>query len=454
MKPGPVTRRINLSETPNDPMTASQPASPSANSKPASPAKTAPAGLQVIGDSGKPVDWWFIYKISKESQSPTKQTATGREYLYFDSVMAATPGAKPVLSKNLIDEGGALFDTHGQLFTPAAKANKDLGWYCYNDEDRLEPASAKKPGGGGTGPSVCGHCKGALAFDLGSDSAFWLIHSVPLVPMSAAFAYPGTGYKEAQSMLCIQLPGADATKAIAQLMFDAHGPNVHVASDLLKTAFNPANNFATPVSNVLAKLGADDPRVKLMQNTNGSTGPKIQPYAGQVPFLSKGGQKFLAIAKNRAWGDPAFKQPVKDFYDVLVSTALNENIEIETWENAGPKIPPAQEQGETHAVENMRSVNLAPLGIPWSWPEPDDHAKLAISDRNNPPDSDHWVCVGDINFTDSMEKRGGGTVAFICDPLWQALSQALSAAPEPSAQSAAPKPAPPSPPAAGSKAKS
>lgn len=404
-------------------------AKPAVVTKPATaPKRTAVSkggGLQVLGDDGNPVDWWFMYKISKESKptGSSKATATGAEYLYFDSVMAAK-GAKPVLSKNSIDKSGAFFATYSQLFTAQAKANKDLGYFCYNDEDRYEPGKTT-----GTGPSPCGHCKGALAFDLASDSALWIIHSVPLLPLTAAFAYPPTGFKEAQTLLCIQLQNADASKSIAQLIYDAHGPNVNVSSDMLTKAFNKTNNFTNPpATNVPKTLGLTDPRVKLMQNQNGSSGATPKPYAGQVPFNSKGGQKFLAIAKNRAWGDPACGQPVKDFYDVLVSTALNENLEVETWEDCGTKVPQAQEQGETHDVENMHSVNLSPLGIPWSWDEQNDHAKLAISDRNNPPGTDRWVCVGDINFTDSMEKRGGGTCAFICNPLWQALSEVLSAA--------------------------
>jgi len=427
----------------------------------ATPMKTTAAsvksttGLQVIGDNGTPVDWWFIYKVSAESQSPNQQKATGQEFLYFDSDMAAKPGAKPILSKNLIDKSGPLFDTYSQLFTPAAKANKDLGYFCYNDEDRHEPGSATA----GTGPSPCGHCKGALAFDLASDSAFWLIHSVPLLPMSAEFDYPGTGLKMAQSMLCIQLQNAAATKNIAQLMLDAHGPNVHVASDLLTNANNKVNNFTSPpVTNVPGKLralDANDPRLALMANNipNNHDGTKIKPYSGQVPFQSKGGQAFLAIAKNRAWGDKTDKldTTLKDFYDDLVSVALNENIEVETWENAGIdkvtgklKIPPPNENGEKHSVENMESVNLAPIvsppDIPWSWGEAVDHAKLAISDHSNPSGTDRWVCVGDINFTDSMEKRGGGTCAFICEPLWNALSQILLATPEAKAKSAGSSP--------------
>jgi|GEM_PF-511722 len=438
------------------PATTAKPSAVSKTTAVASKRTTAvgSSGLQVIGDSGTPVDWWFIYKISKESKSesppPSTQPATGHEFLYFDSAMAKA-GAKPVLSKNLIDKSGPLFDTYSQLFTPAAKQNKDLGYYCYNDEDRYEKGKTT-----GTGPSPCGHCKGALAFDLASDSAFWLIHSVPLLPMNAAFAYPPTGFKEAQSMLCVQLPNADASKDIADLMLKAHGPNVPVSSDLLTNANSSANNFTNPpVTNVPASLRANDPndpRLALMANNiPNNRSSKIQPFAGQVPFTSKDGQKFLAIAKNRAWGDPKLGQPTMDFYNELVSVALNENIEVETWENAGKNdvaIPPPDEGDEKHPVENMHSVSLVPLGIPWSWAEENDHAKLAISDRTNPAGTDRWVCVGDINFTLSMEQRGGGTVAFICDPLWQALSQIILATPEKgtkaaSAQPTATKPAPP-----------
>jgi deoxyribonuclease-2 len=81
----------------------------------------------------------------------------------------------------------------------------------------------------------------------------------------------------------------------------------------------------------------------------------------------------------------------------------------------------------------MKSVNLAPLGIPISWSEEQDHAKLAISDKT---ESNHWICVGDINFTIAQEKRGGGTVAFRCEPLWKSLSEILSTEAEPKAKAA------------------
>ena len=386
-------------------------------------------GLQVIGDSGTPVDWWFIYKVAKGSQT-SGPVATGQEYMYFDSEMNANAGAQPVMSKNKIDTNGALKDTFSQLFAPAAKANKDLGWYCYNDEDRLTPN--KKTGTlEGSGPSDRGHCKGALAFDLATNTAFWLIHSVPLLPMNAAFVYRPGELAKAQTLLCIQLADCDTAKNIAQLMFDAHGPNVVTASDMLTTAHDPKNNFTSPpVTNVPTKLGPKDPRVLLMQNKNGSTGSSAKPYFGRVPFYSAGKQAFTAIAKNKIWGNPKLDPAVKtngpmDFYNDLVSSVLDEALEVETWEDAKGKIPPPLENGEKHPVENTASVNLAALKFPYAWSEAVDHAKLAISDRSNPPNSDRYVCVGDINFTNAQDQRGGGTCAFVCPNLWQAIASIL-----------------------------
>ena len=120
----------------------------------------------------------------------------------------------------------------------------------------------------------------------------------------------------------------------------------------------------------------------------------------------------MSMAKNKTWG--------LDFYNDLVGPALNENLDVETWEH--DPTPPALDSDNIHTVVDMAGINLMPLGIDISWPEPDDHAKLAISARS---ESTHFVCVGDINFTIAQRKRGGGTVAFQCEPLWQSLSICL-----------------------------
>lgn len=390
----------------------------------ASQAASRTTSLTAYGDSGKPVDWWFIYKVSKTAQSSAPGPVTGAEYAYYDSEMNRL-GQPMVLSPNRIDApSGALFQTLSPLFTPTSKSSSTLGWFAYNDESQLVTKKDKKTGKPeidpatgqpklfGTGPLDRGHCKGVLAFDLNpqNDSAFWLVHSVPLFPLKLELDYPKSGFEEAQTFLCITLKNSDTSKSIAQLMYDAHGPNVNVHSSI------PSG------------LDPKDPRSLLMQDKNGSTGNKTAyppgnnaflkaPFPGQVNFFSRGSQQFTAIAKNKFWG--------KDFYNDLVGPILNQDLEVETWEMAGNRVPPAVEPGETHKVESMKSVNLGP-SIPYSWSEEHDHAKLAISDRTNPKGSDLWVCVGDINFTDTMEKRGGGTVAFKCPLLCQTLARALS----------------------------
>jgi deoxyribonuclease II len=259
-----------------------------------------------------------------------------------------------------------------------------------------------------------------LAFDLASNTAFWLIHSVPLFPWPPDWQYRDGELMMGQTMLCITLSDAEAAKSIAQLMYDAHSPNVYLASDLLANTkgqlygFPPAN---LPLTDVPNRLGPTDPRIQLMKNMNAAKSGSTKPYAAQVRFVSRGGQPFMAMAKNKAWN--------KDFYNDLVGRLLNEDIDVETWERT-KSIPPEEAPGETHKVVNMQGVNLAPVKIPYSWPEMNDHAKLAISDADNPPGS-RWVCVGDINFTDAQEKRGGGTVAFQCDPLWNSLQKVLTA---------------------------
>ena len=65
--------------------------------------------LSAIDDHGKPVDWWFMYKVAGKSKSSTGDKVTGTEYVYFDSNMAS--GGKLSLSPNRVDADGALPNT-------------------------------------------------------------------------------------------------------------------------------------------------------------------------------------------------------------------------------------------------------------------------------------------------------------------------------------------------------
>ncbi len=359
--------------------------------------------LSAMDENGQPVDWWFIYKVAGKSTTAkgAKGAAingskiSGTEYVYFDA-NTATNG-KLALSSHRLDKTGALPNTLKQVYASAA-ADPHLGWFFYNDEN---PIDGKVNG-------ARGHTKGVLAFDLNSNSAFWLIQSTPKFPPKGGYAFPTTGMPNAQTMLCISLKDATVAQAIAKQMFVAQQPNVYLASKI------PAELAKEP----------NDARVKLMQDqvATGTT-----PVQVVIPFYSKGGTKFMAIAKNKTWG--------LDFYNDLVGPTLHENMEVETWEH-DPTPPPA-DSDKIHKVVDMKAVDLGALGIDVAWPEPDDHAKLAISDA---AEKTHYICVGDINFTIAQRKRGGGTVAFQCEALWKSLFEILLPTATPAATAATAKP--------------
>jgi deoxyribonuclease-2 len=341
--------------------------------------------LTAIDNNGKAVDWWFMYKVSGKSKTKAdKKPAgiTGAEYVYFDS----SDGSDAKLIKPPKDEvtiNGALPNTLNQLYTKPGASTERLGWFFYNDEDPIT----------GTTNDSLGHTKGVLAFDFGTDTAFWLVQSTPKFPPKGDYSFPNTGLPNAQTLLCITLQNCDVSRRIANQMFVGQQPNVYLQS-------------ATPSDLV---RGADDPRAQLMagHTVSGST-----PYSGSVPFLSKGGVKFTSIAKNKYWG--------LDFYNDLVGPTLHDDLDVETWTHYA--MPPSIDSDKIHTVVDMQGIDLNPLGYDITWPETDDHAKLAISARS---EQTHFICVGDINFTTSMRKRSGGTVAFKCEPLWQSISSIL-----------------------------
>ncbi|HWU91220.1 MAG TPA: deoxyribonuclease II family protein [Kofleriaceae bacterium] len=341
--------------------------------------------LSAIDDSGRPVDWWFMYKVAGKSTTSSGargprlrgHKVTGAEYLYLDARAPRT--ARLALSPHTVDGSGALPNTLNQIY---GASSHELGWFFYNDEDPIT----------GKVNDERGHAKGVLAFDLASNTAFWLIQSTPKFPPKDEYSFPRTGLPNAQTFLCITLADAEVARSIARQMYVTHHPNVYLASEI------PASLAGQP----------NDARVRLMQDqvASGNT-----PVHVVIPFVSRGGVKFLSIAKNKYWG--------LDFYNDLVGPTLHQQLDVETWEH--DPVPPSRDVDQ-HTVVAMQEVNLEPLGIDLAWSREVDHAKIAISAKS---EEVRYVCVGDLNYTMAQRKRGGGTVAFQSEALWASLSSIL-----------------------------
>jgi len=322
--------------------------------------------ISALDENGKPVDWWFAYKVPKLVKTATEPVATGYEYIYYDPNIG-----KVVQSPNLLTDGkGAVDLTLNGVFDNPADTT---GWILYNDE---MPEDAE-----GKDSSSYGHTKGVIAFDTASRTALWLLHSWPKFADPKASKMPTPIY--GQTFLCISID-LDTAGKIAEQMINHQEPQVYLPR-IPKTLDN------------------NDPLFLLTKTID----PNAPGDSDVIQCKSRGGLAFNVIAKNRKWN--------RDFWNELVGPTLKVDLDVETWIRG--KIPPTLDSDGIHKTFDVKYIDLSPLGIPWNWPETHDHAKWGIS-----VDSD-WVCVGDINRMISQEKRGGGTIAFQDNKLWAALSK-------------------------------
>lgn len=340
--------------------------------------------ISALDESGRPVDWWFMYKVPQMSGNGPG-ASSGYQYVYYDAVVD-----KVVVSPyELIVDNGALDLTLDSIFK---NPTESTGWILYNDEKPDAAKASPKESDDGT----LGHTKGVLAFDTASGSALWLLHSWPKFAMPGSTAMPTPKY--GQTFLCITLDIATAA-AIAAVMIDHQEPQV----------------FG---SRLPTDLAATDP-LRLLA---GAAEPNAPGDSHVLDFTSKAGKAFKMIAKNRKWGG--------DFWNELVGPALGVCLDVETWiRGAIPDERDSSKPGEialdgSHEVFDISAIDLTPLGAPWKWPETKDHAKWAIGVEED------WVCVGDINRMISQRKRGGGAIAFQDPDLWAALAKTDTTRPD------------------------
>ncbi|REJ76786.1 MAG: deoxyribonuclease [Acidobacteria bacterium] len=329
--------------------------------------------LSALSDGdGVPVDWFFVYKIPYRATAAGAAdggaVATGFEYLYFDSRESKPLALAPQL---LTDATGAIHRTLASLLGAAGDQGSGYGWILYNDE---LPDSTSNRG-------TAGHTKGVLGYDVGSDSAFWLLHSTPRWPHPEKVFFPEDEKQYGQTFLCVTLPSVAEAEQIAAQMRREQEPQTY--------------DCRTPPA-----LASDSELALLAAGTAPSAAGATTSV---VPFSSRGGRQFRAIAKSREWGE--------DFWIDLVGPELDTSLNVESWRRG--TVPSELEKalpGETlpagEHTDDVQGIDMTPLAAPYAWPYTKDHAKWAIGEGSD------WVCVADLNRMVSQEKRGGGAICF------------------------------------------
>jgi deoxyribonuclease-2 len=330
--------------------------------------------LNVLGEGENGViDWWFAYKLPdnvhpKKGMKTNLKKTTGMEYMYFQ------PGQDGLSLSSFMmnDKENCVQKTLAQIYNATTESKDSLGWICYNDEI---PNTKKNNG-------EKGHSKGVLAFDLDSDTAFWMLHSWPKFPDIETSEVAASNY--GQTYLCVQLENVDAARLIAEQMFHRQEPQTYEVRlpDSIKK------------NDILYKVAFDI-------DVN-ETDPPCD-----IHFLSKGKESFRLMAKNRHWA--------KDFWIDLVGPHLGSNIDVETWRRG--TVPPNEDSDNKDTTTDILYIDLEELGIPYEWHYTKDHAKWGISETVD------WICVADINRQTSQEKRGGGAICFQNKKLWASLSK-------------------------------
>ncbi len=331
--------------------------------------------LKVYNDSsGKAVDWWFMYKLPKNikpnqgSEQDFSKT-TGWEYLYFD---ANSKGSLALSEKTLDQKNGALHKTLEQIYSADASSSDSLGWICYNDEIPGRKSNDSRKG----------HAKGLLAFDLETDSAFWLLHSWPRFPDIKTGELGSPLF--AQTFMCIHLRNVDAARYIAEQKYHRHEPQTYQCR-------------------IPDSMGKHDIFYRVANAIDVNQGDP----ACDIHFFSHAWHRFRLMAKNRYWA--------KDFWIDHVGPHLQADIDVESWRRG--TIPSMHDADAMHDTCDILQINLEKLGYPYQWHYTKDHAKWAVTAV---PD---WVCVADINRQTSQEKRGGGCICFRNKALWEALCE-------------------------------
>lgn len=323
--------------------------------------------IQALDEAGKPVDWWFIYKVPKLTRRSTTGevvTSTGYEYVYYDPTQD-----RIAPSDLLLDHGkGALNDTLNAVFR---KPPATTGWILYNDE---MPDDAERRDNGNLG-----HSKGVIAFDVESKSALWLLHSWPKYADPGASTMPTPVY--GQTYLCISIT-LDTAVELALKMIDHQEPQVYL----------PHLPPALPKGSGLYRLTQSI-------DANAAASSIVADYKSRM------GVPFKVIAKNKKWND--------DFWNDLVGPKLGEDMDVETWIRGD--VPAILDADGVHRTYDIKYIDFRPLGVAYAWPETQDHAKWGITKKN------HWVVVGDINRMITQRQRGGGAIALQDPKLWNGL---------------------------------
>lgn len=302
-----------------------------------------------LDNSGKPVDWFIVYKLPGLPDSRHEVVRRGVGQMYMD----VNSQHWQLLSKAITDKGHAVYHTLEQIYS--GYHNAEIAYLMYNDQPPVGSKSMNH-----------GHTKGDVCFD--KTSGFWLVHSVPHFPPipSSRYSYPESGTIFGQTFLCVTYQYSKLNDIGNQLLYSypkfyAHGLPEDFVHDNMNVSLAIEGHHVT-----------------------------VAPWNNLLTLTSSAEQQFLSFAKYTDYG--------QDMYAAWLAPHFASSMDAETWRNGGTPLP--SNCSGKYSVLNVASMKL--LGEYWTVQE--DHAKWAVTVDKR------WICIGDINREESQKYRAGGMV--------------------------------------------
>ncbi|XP_075885157.1 plancitoxin-1-like isoform X1 [Nelusetta ayraudi] len=294
------------------------------------------------------VDWFIIYK----APAVKSRQMDGLTYIYIDS-----NGATETPNNKLINDlRGTLANTLRPLFTPIRQTPATFGYISYSDQPP-----------GGSADQMFGHSKGVLMVD-SRNYGVWLLHSTPQFPFRKNMNtfWPPSGAANAQTFICVTLHYNQFAYIGQHLQYIKAFPFDH----------DIPTNFHRDLREVVDDWIDRQPPSTIPLTIRGNS--RVRIFAKNMDNEARNGDLYVAIGRH-----------------------FNNDVFAQTW------------GGQPHRDKSFCMTNLPKLynvkdisNNVGGWKPSCDHSKWCVLDSQN----NHWVCIGDVNRSESQYLRRGGAL--------------------------------------------
>lgn len=353
----------------------------------------------------------------------------GYHYLYTDNTIISTD-KKLRLSEHSLKETdkklgrSAVQHTLEQIYRKKRVIKKnqaELIYVMYNDQFPGHQISR----------AIYGHAKGVTAF--GSQTGFWMVHSVPNFPNSllGGYKWPGNALDNGQVMLCISLTTSNLQQVSANMVLrQVYAYETHVQESVLNDFISQPKNrqkwpeWKASVEAALEEIGKKGSKRKLITQKypHGTATPYLVSIRTYNPQEKELKQRVDFLAKTSAYGVNFYSWLAK-FYQIYRVPNKSDGMRVQTWRRGSggplPSYCPDVSYGSvslmsTCMVQNVKLITAADTlnqpksqlrshngayTVPFKWSYTKDHSKWGIGISSEPdlklPTG--IVCIGDLN---------------------------------------------------------